>query len=140
MSNVDKRPVIGYEGFYEVNTLGEVFSVERWVTRLAPYGAVRQFVPEKKRVLSNHSTGYLTVRLSDTDKIKTHRVHRLVAEAFIPNPNNKPYVNHKDSNRQNNNVDNLEWVTAKENTDHAVKCGRLNVTKSKTDGRFIKVG
>lgn len=140
MLNEDKRSVIGYEGFYEVNRLGEVFSVERWVTRRAPYGAVQQFVPSKKRVCSRHGTGYLTVRLTDTLKVKTHRVHRLVAEAFIPNPENKPFVNHKDSNRQNNHVDNLEWVTAKENTDHAVNCGRLNVPKSEIDGRFIKVG
>lgn len=140
MSNEGKRPVVGYEGFYDVNELGEVFSRERWVTRIATYGAVQQFVPSKKRLCSKHGTGYLTVRLTDTTKVKTHRVHRLVAQAFIPNPDNKPFVNHKDSNRQNNHVDNLEWVTAKENTDHAVACGRLNVPKSSVNGQFIKVG
>lgn len=67
---------------------------------------------------------FVTLMLEDK-KQKRMRVHRLVAETFIPNPENKPYVNHKDGNRGNNNVENLEWVTPSENTQHAVKTGLI---------------
>ncbi len=77
--------------------------------------------------------GYLHVGLSINKKIKRMRVHRLVAIAFIPNPDNKPYVNHKDGNRQNNKVSNLEWNTPSENAQHAVATG----LRSKTRGRAV---
>jgi len=68
--------------------------------------------------------GYHHVTISINKKAKSYRVHRLVAKAFIPNPDNKPYVNHKDCNKGNNNVDNLEWVTPEENSQKAVEEGR----------------
>lgn len=64
--------------------------------------------------------GYMRVELSNNCKRKTYSVHRLVAEQFIPNPENKSEVNHKDFNRKNNSVDNLEWVTRQENSDHKI--------------------
>lgn len=67
--------------------------------------------------------GYAQVSLGVDGKYSTEYVHRLVAKAFIPNPNNKPQVNHKDSNRKNNHVDNLEWVTNQENTIHGFEHG-----------------
>lgn len=74
--------------------------------------------------------GYLTVDLYDGGKRKTERVHRLVAEAFIPNPDNKPEVNHKDGNKHNNNASNLEWVTSKENCRHAWDLGLMKPSRS----------
>lgn len=74
--------------------------------------------------LSTHEqNGYMHVTLSINKKQRRFRVHRLVAQTFLNNPENKPYVNHKDGNRKNNNVNNLEWVTPAENTQHAVKEG-----------------
>lgn len=67
--------------------------------------------------------GYLRVGLTINKKLCTKKVHRLVATEFIPNPNNKPCVNHIDGNKKNNNISNLEWVTYKENTEHAIKNG-----------------
>lgn len=75
---------------------------------------------------------YKTVGLYINKKLKTCRVHRLVGQAFIPNPDNKPYINHIDGNRSNNNVCNLEWVTPKENTKHAVRTGLMPPTREKS--------
>ena len=67
--------------------------------------------------------GYYAVDLYENGERSTERVHILVAEAFVPNPNNNPMVYHKDGNKHNNNAENLEWVTNKENCDHAWKTG-----------------
>ena len=79
--------------------------------------------------------GYCQVTLQKDKYKKMFSVHRLVAQAFIPNPKNKPQVNHIDSNRQNNNVKNLEWVTAKENKKHALDNNLLKPRKCEENGR-----
>lgn len=76
-----------------------------------------------KELKQQTQNGYCHVTLSINKKPKRFRVHRLVALTFIPNPDNKSFVNHKDGNRQNNTVENLEWVTSSENTKHAIKNG-----------------
>lgn len=93
----------GYEGFYKINSEGEVISVKR-------SGAVM-----KPRL----HKGYLQLNLSKGGKSRTCVIHRLVAQTFIPNPENKQQVNHIDGDKMNNNVENLEWVTAHENMSHA---------------------
>lgn len=93
------RPIIGYER-YEVSTWGRVFD-NRHKTFLNP---------------EVHGKGYLRVDLYDDENNRKHKkVHRLVAHAFIPNPDSKPQVNHIDGNKRNNSVTNLEWVTDEEN-------------------------
>jgi len=79
----------------------------------------------KPVVLSN---GYLQVQLCKNGKKFQKRIHRLLSEAFVPNPDNKPCVNHIDNNRQNNSVENLEWVTPAENSQHAVQQNRMSRT------------
>lgn len=120
MSVYRRASIRGYEGFYEVDTEGRVYSVDRWV--IGPRGRP-QHVPTTERKLSAHGTGYLTVRLAKQGKVKTHRVHRLVAETFIENPHNLPDVNHEDTNKHNNREDNLEWCDAFGNMKHAVENG-----------------
>lgn len=79
--------------------------------------------------LAKDNKGYLRVRLYIEGRRPTIKVHRAVAKAFIPNPENKPEVNHKDGNKENNRVDNLEWSTPGENTAHAYNTGLKEKTR-----------
>ena len=103
------KPVNGYEGLYEVSDSGEVRSCDRYIKTDIRHVKSRLI---KGRILYQNpkSTGYKTVDLCKDGKVKTTLVHRLVAEAFLPNPDGLRFVNHKDSNRANNAVRNLEWV------------------------------
>lgn len=123
------RPVVGYEGKYEVSNLGRVKS--------SNYQR-RGF----EKILSPKSnTGYLRVELRGGDSPREKCVHALVAEAFIPNPENKSEVNHLDGNGFNNKVSNLEWVTRSENAKHSVYVLGNNPRKwSKTPVRCIETG
>ena len=106
------KDVQGYEGIYQVSNFGRVKSLGRFVDRLAS-GHCWQ----KERILKPNKTkyGYLNVILSKKGKTKTFSVHRLVAVAFIPNPENKPQIDHINADKTNNTVNNLRWVTCKEN-------------------------
>lgn len=107
-------PIEGYEGLYEIDRNGNVYSIVTTISRRK--GLIKQ---------QDNGSGYQRVNLFDKNgKPKKHYVHRLVAKAFIPNPENKPNINHKDCNVKNNCVDNLEWCTQSENVQYAVKCGR----------------
>jgi len=109
------KDIKGYEGLYQVSNLGRVKSLPKEVV-IYNGGSYKTKVKFLKPKLCNHY-GYLTFNLNG----KFKKQHRLVAEAFIPNPENKPQVNHIDSDKTNNTIDNLEWVTASENTIHAYK-------------------
>ena len=114
------RDVKGYEGFYKVSNYGRVMSVDRTV--VFNDGRVREFKGVLIKQIVNRF-GYSAMYLKKNGKQKVGKVHRLVAEAFIPNPIGKPQVNHIDSKRTNNKVENLEWVTPRENKLHSVKKG-----------------
>lgn len=109
------KDVKGYEGFYQISNSGIVKSLGGWC------GTAKR--KEKIRSTSLTHDGYVKVRLIHQGKDKTMRVHRLVAEAFIPNPENKDTVNHIDGNKQNNIVSNLEWANRTEQMIHAYKLG-----------------
>ena len=110
------KDIPGYEGYYQCNRLGQVRSLDRFVTHKngKPY-----FVKGKNLKEINASFGYLTVHISKDSKHTHLFIHKLVAMTFIPNPENKSEVNHMDCNKKNNRITNLEWVTPRENTYHA---------------------
>lgn len=112
---VVRKAVKGYEGYYEVDQFGRVYSVDR---NIPVDDNGRQYIKSLcgKRMKQNmHSQGYKIVSLTKDGKTKTVFVHRVVAEAFIPNKDNLPMVNHKDEDKTNNFVENLEWCTAEYN-------------------------
>lgn len=111
------KDIKGYEGFYQVSDTGEVKSLER--TRVGKNGS-SVIVPECIRKQKTDKDGYKEVALCKDGKMKYCRVHRLVAEAFLDNPNGYPIINHKDENPANNNVNNLEWCTEQYNRQYSL--------------------
>lgn len=127
------RPVVGYEELYEISNLGRVKRLARW---FKTKGESQQWRKELILTPRLNEKGYQRVYLYDVDgNVKHHRVHRLVAQAFIPNPNNLPQVNHKDENKTNNNVENLEWCTNLYNTTYSMGKPVIQYT---TDGTVVK--
>ena len=101
------KDIEGYEGIYQISS----------------HGRVKSFKNGKIKILKSriNDKGYNTTCLRKDGKSKYKLVHRLVAEAFIPNIDSKPYINHIDGNKLNNNINNLEWVTPSENTLHTIR-------------------
>ncbi|UBH21594.1 NUMOD4 motif-containing HNH endonuclease [Macrococcus armenti] len=128
------KPANGYEGYYEVSNKGRLRSVERKVT----YKDGRTF-KYKSRLIKGRldQKGYVLYGLNVSGKKSSKRIHRIVAEAFIPNPYNKETVNHIDGNKENNHVDNLEWATYSENTRKAYEIGLFEQSKKISRDRFL---
>jgi len=105
------KPVVGYEGLYEVSSLGKIKSMDRFI-----YWKKIKWIPRKVNIDTNW---YNSIVLAKNKVYSRIRFHRIVAQAFIQNPENKPDVNHIDWNKNNNSVNNLEWTTKSENHIHS---------------------
>ncbi len=105
------KDIAGYEGLYQISN----------------YGRVKSFKGKVPRILStcDDTKGYPKVTLGKDGEQKTYLIHVLVAQTFIPNPDNLPVVHHRDHNKHNNHVENLEWVTYKQNLAYAYAAGRM---------------
>lgn len=126
------KDIKGYEGLYQISNVGQVKSLDRIVKHSGENERI-----QKGRILKpffNKDTGYVEIGLSKNGKSKKHRIHRLVADAFVPNLENKLEVNHIDEDKQKNTAINLEWCTRKENENHGTKQMRK---KSNTDYKAI---
>lgn len=121
------RPIKGYEGLYEISNFGRVKSLPKVIGK--------RMKTESFLTMRISTQGYAMVSLCKNSRIFNASVHRLVAEAFIPNPENKPTVNHIDGNPLNNDISNLEWATMHEQNIHAYRTG---LKDPKTCGRHGK--
>ncbi len=135
MVNIEEiwKDIKGYEGLYQVSNLGRVKSLDRII--LYKDGRKRFFEGVIIQQRASPTSKYLSVLLYKDTKVKRHRIHRLVAEAFIPNLEGKPQVGHKDEDYLNNNADNLEWVTAQENNNMPIHKIRIS---GKNNGMYGK--
>ena len=124
------RPIAEFDGEYEVSNLGRVRSMKKY------RGQTGRIMPQTQQPSGrNGERRYFAVMLWHNNKAYCRKAHRLVAEAFIPNPDNLPQINHKDGNRANNQVSNLEWCTAKENTIHSWREGLAKPHAPSTEAR-----
>ena len=137
------KDIPNYEGLYQASNLGRIRSLPRKGTRTKEWHILKYNTKNQKH--------YCHIGLCKNGKSKTISLHRLIATTFIPNPNNLPQVNHKDGNKENNNVNNLEWVTNQENMIHSYKTGlrensikelvernKRKINQYDLDGNFIK--
>lgn len=109
------KDVVGYEGYYQISSFGKV----KRVSRIGCFGNLIKEHP----IAVYEGERYMLVTLNKLGKKRPNLLHRVIAQAFIPNPDNLPEVNHKDGNRLNNSIENLEWCTSSENQLHAYKIG-----------------
>lgn len=122
------RDIKGYEGLYQVSNMGNVKSLSRKVKCL---NNKYRTINGKVLKIMQMNNGYLFVGLWKNNKTERKLVHRIVAETFIPNPENKPEVNHIDGDKHNNNVENLEWCTRSYNTLHSYTIGLREKQRNK---------
>lgn len=115
------KDILGYEGWYQASNIGEIKRIKPYKNQYAEWKSNKILKPTKSR------KGYLYVTLRKNDLSSRIFVHRIIAKTYIPNYENKPYINHIDGNPLNNNVSNLEWCTQKENMIHC-----YNVLKHKS--------
>ena len=124
------RDIEGYEGYYRVSNLGRVKSLQ---TKAYSHKEKCAIVVMREKILKQfpNTDKYLMVDLRKDGTRNTQKVHRLVAKAFIPNTNNYPQVNHKDENKQNNTVENLEWCNSQYNNTYGTAKQRMAQKKMK---------
>lgn len=137
---IEWKPVVGFEGFYEVSLFGVVRSLSRSVDRHWATGATWVGTALEPRL---HSQGYHRVQLSKLGVSVDRYIHRLVAEAFLPNPDRLPYVNHINGVKTDNSIGNLEWVTPTRNSQHSYESGlnkRMLLTVYSQDGSILYEG
>lgn len=137
------KDVAGYEGLYQVSNMGRVKSLARTRNMNLPWGGI---APVNERIRKfGKSLGYQNITLSKNGVNERIRVHKLVAMTFIPNPRGCTQINHKNGDKHDNRVENLEWVTPSENQRHAIETGlrkdafrRKKVNHYDRDGNFIR--
>lgn len=133
------KDVVGYEGLYQVSNLGRI----KCLPKTIHYGWYNNKVVEQREMIKKNTldrNGYLFTILTKDGVRKNHLIHRLVAQSFLPNPNDYECVNHKDENKTNNYVDNLEWCSHKYNSNYGTIRQRIsNATMGERNHNHKKV-
>lgn len=129
--------MLGYEGLYQVSSLGRVKSLPKFINTNKNYPSIGYMTKEK--ILKNFTStnDYLRICLRKDNQSIFYLVHRLVAQAFLPNPNSLPQINHINGIKTDNRIENLEWCTAKENAQHALK-NNLKIPKRGIENKNSK--
>jgi len=129
------KPIVGFEDSFEVSNYGNHRRIAYHHTNARNQLPLKTVLRQQKA-----RDGYMHMPINYNGHKRAYPAHRIVAQAFIPNPNNYPHINHKDGNKQNNYVDNLEWVTPSMNQNHSVKIGTFTPRKPpyKPVGKFDK--
>jgi len=130
------KDVVGYEGLYQVSDLGNV----RSVTRKVPWRNGTRTVFGRELIKYIDKGGYLVVGLSKNNIVKLKKVHRLVADVFIPNTNNLPFINHKDECKENNHANNLEWCNRQYNNTYGSRVERARTKQVKAVFQYNRNG
>jgi len=131
------KDIQGYEGIYQVSNLGRVRSLDR--TMVLESGKIRRDKGVILKSIKHKTKGYCYVSLSRGGYFKRFLIHRLVAQSFLENNDNKPQVNHINGDKNNNSVENLEWCTEIENIHHAMNTGLLVRKSEQYDGMRKKI-
>ena len=126
------KDIKGYEGMYQCSSLGNIRSLDRIV--ICKNGRIDHKIGTTMKLRQNKN-GYMQIGLTKHNVRKMTYVHRLIAETFIENPDNKSQINHKDGDKLNNSVENLEWVTASENLKHSYE----NLNRTINSGKHRKI-
>lgn len=132
--SIIRKDIPGYEGLYYATSDGKIFSyAKEWVT--GEYHI--KFKRPESELKQSINRGYYRLGLTKDGRQKYFKVHRLIALAFIPNEENKPFINHKNGIKTDNRAENLEWCTAKENVQHAFNAGLFNSRKGEKNSNAI---
>ena len=119
------KDIAGFEGYYQISSMGRVKSVERYIQQTdgmkRPYKIPERILKPKKK-----PNGYMGVGLAMGGKVQNSLIHRMVAEAFIPNPDNLPTVNHKNEDKTDNRMENLEWCSVAYNNTYGTRLERTS--------------
>lgn len=141
MKNEVWKDIIGYEGLYQISNTGKLKSLKRQYKKIDRRTNKEFIYSQAEKILKPRidKKGYLHYALNKNKRAKEYKAHRLVAEAFITNIEGKPQINHKDMNKQNNCVENLEWCTNSENQKHSYKhnLNRKNFFKTNNPKKCI---
>lgn len=129
------KDIIGYEGLYKISSLGNVKSLDRYY-----FNRYKEILIKGKKIKPFITNNYYAINLHKNGKGKTRYIHRLVAEHFIPKENNKPYVNHKNENKLDNRVANLEWCSPAYNINYGNCRKKISISNSTPVVQFDKNG